>query len=234
MVARILEKAKFSGTFRKIIAKTTLGALSIYAIMMGSDNQVYSFPSLISVAHAEAASPCTGNAGKIDLIKQSANGFFKNMRFSDEPYDARKLAFKDEAGKDHTLAEFSGKTLLVNLWASWCVPCRTEMPELANLKRSIHSDSFDVMAINIDKTASDEKVKDFLKSIKADNIVFYRDQSMDVFNEVRKQGLAVGLPITMLIDKNGCLLGSYNGSAPWSNADSEKLMKAAMEADKKD
>lgn len=234
MVARILEKAKFSGKIRKIIATTTLGALSIYAIMMGSDNQVYSFPSLISVAHADAASSCTVKPEKIDKLKQAANGFFKNMRFADEPYDAAKLNFKDEAGKDHTLAEFSGKTLLVNLWASWCVPCRSEMPELANLKRSLGNDAFDVMAINIDKTATDEKVKDFLKSIKADNIVFYRDQSMDIFNEVRKQGLAMGLPITMLIDKNGCLLASYNGSAPWSNADSEKLMKAAMEVDKKD
>ena len=234
MVARIPENVKFSRKFRKIISKIALGTLSIYAIMTASDNQVYSFPSLISVAQAETGSGCTANSGKIDKLKQSADGFFKNMRFAEEPYDATKLTFKDETGKDHRLAEFSGKTLLLNLWASWCVPCRTEMPELANLKRSLGNDSFDVIAINIDKTASDEKVKDFLKSIKADNIVFYRDQSMDVFNDVRKQGLAMGLPVTMLIDKNGCLLGSYNGSAPWSNADSEKLMKAAMEADKKD
>ena len=88
MVARILEKAKSSGKIRKIIATTTLGVLSIYAIMMGSDNQVYSFPSLISVAQAEAASSCTVKPEKIDKLKQAANGFFKNMRFEVETSDA--------------------------------------------------------------------------------------------------------------------------------------------------
>lgn len=234
MVTRILEGAKTTGKLRKIITKTALYTLSIYAIMVGSDNQVSSFSSLISVANAQEASPCTVDGDKINTLKQASNGFFKNMRFAEKPFDTKKLSFKDETGNTHTLGEFSGKTLLVNLWASWCVPCRTEMPELANLKRAIGGESFDVIAINIDKTASNDKVKDFLATIKADNIAFYRDQSMDVFNEVRKQGLALGLPITMLIDKKGCLLASYNGSAPWSNIDSENLMKAAIEADKTD
>lgn len=233
MVVRLLHYAKLIGKFRHKAVIATLSAFSIYAIIVGSDNQVRYFPSLITAATAQEPSNCIISAELMAQLKQSARGFFNNMRFADKPYDVSKFTFKDAEGNDHTLAEFSGKTLLVNLWASWCVPCRTEMPELANLKRSIGSDNFDVIAINIDKTATDEKVKNFLSSIKADNIVFYRDQSMNIFNQARKQGLALGLPITMLIGKNGCLLASYNGSAPWSNVDSETLMKAAIEAQRK-
>ncbi len=231
MVARIFQYAKIAGKFRQKIAIASISVLSIYAIIVGSDNQLRYFPSLITSAHAEESDHCVLQQEKITALKQSANGFFKNMRFPDNAYDTRKLSFKDATGKDHTLAEFGGKTLLVNLWASWCVPCRTEMPELSNLKRNMPSDHFDVIAINIDKTASDDKVKAFLSSIHADNIVFYRDQSMEIFNDLRKQGLALGLPITMLVDKNGCLLASYNGSAPWSNSDSETLMKTAVKQD---
>ena len=234
MVVRLLHYANLIGKFQFKTVIAIISVLSIYAIIAGSDNQDHHFPSLIANAGAQETNNCTINAQRTTRLKQSAQGFFKNMRFADTPYDARTLSFKDSEGKDHTLGEFSGKTLLVNLWASWCVPCRTEMPELANLKRNIAGNNFDVIAINIDKNATDEKVRDFLTSIKADNIVFYRDRSMDIFNNVRKQGLALGLPITMLIDKNGCLLASYNGSAPWSNVDSETLMKAAIEADTKD
>lgn len=231
MVERIFPCVKIIRKFRLNIAIASISILCIYAIIIGSDNQVHYFPSLISKASAQAAEHCEAAPEKIDALKQSANGFFKNMRFTDISYDMRELSFKDESGKSHTLGEFTGKTLLVNIWASWCVPCRTEMPELANLKRNMANSNFDVIAINIDKTAPDEKVRAFLSSIKADNIVFYRDQSMEVFNNARKQGLALGLPITMLVDKGGCLTASYNGSAPWSNVDAETLMKAAIKAD---
>ncbi|WP_297322598.1 TlpA disulfide reductase family protein [uncultured Bartonella sp.] len=244
MVVKLFHFTRMLG---KLCHKTAIAAssvFSIYAITIGSDNLVRHFPSLIINAQAQETNSkdtgaketndCSINKETITKLKQSAHGFFKNMRFADTAYDTRNFTFKDSEGNDHSLKEFSGKVLLVNLWASWCIPCRTEMPELANLKRNIGGDNFDVIAINIDKTATDEKIRNFLQSIKADNIVFYRDQTMTIFNDVRKQGLALGLPITMLIDRNGCILASYNGSAPWSNVDSETLMKTALDAGKTD
>lgn len=231
MVANFLQRAKTTGKYRQIFAAACISALSIYAIMIGHDNQHRYFPSLISSANAQEAKHCALDSQKIQTVKQSADGFFKNLRFADEAYDAKKLSFKDADGKDRTLGEFAGKTLLVNLWAIWCIPCRTEMPELANLKRDMAGENFDVLAINIDKAASREKVQAFLNDVKADNLVFHRDQTMDIFNQLRRDGLALGLPVTMLIDKNGCLIASFNGSAPWGDTDSQTLMKAAVKAD---
>ncbi len=150
------------------------------------------------------------------------------MRFVDTPADMNQLSFKDIQGKDHKLAEFTGKPLLINLWAIWCAPCRTEMPELAQLKREMGGENFDVIAINVDKIASSEKIQKFLQDVHADNLLYYRDETMEIFNNIRKQGLALGLPVTLLINKEGYLIASFNGAAPWANDDAKTLIKAVM------
>lgn len=160
--------------------------------------------------------------------KKAAKGFFSHLRFADTPSDMNQLSFKDLQGKDHKLSEFTGKPMLINLWAIWCLPCRTEMPELAQLKRELGGKNFDVIAINIDQAASPEKIQQFLQNINADNLLYYRDETMSIFNNVRKQGLALGLPITFLIDKNGHLIASFNGAAPWANDDAKALIKAVI------
>ncbi|WP_019221011.1 TlpA disulfide reductase family protein [Bartonella senegalensis] len=163
---------------------------------------------------------------KMVAIKKSAKGFFAHLRFADTPTDMNQLSFKDLEGKNHQLSEFTGKPMLINLWAIWCLPCRTEMPELAQLKRELGGENFDVMAINIDQTASPEKIQQFLQNVGADNLLYYRDETMAIFNNVRKQGLALGLPITFLIDKKGHLIASFNGAAPWADDDAKTLIKA--------
>ncbi len=173
------------------------------------------------------------NTGKLQeekmvAIKKAAKGFFSHLRFADTPSDMNQLSFKDLQGKDHKLSEFTGKPMLINLWAIWCLPCRTEMPELAQLKRELGGKNFDVIAINIDQAASPEKIQQFLQNINADNLLYYRDETMSIFNNVRKQGLALGLPITFLIDKNGHLIASFNGAAPWANDDAKALIKAVI------
>ncbi|KEC56013.1 TlpA disulfide reductase family protein [Bartonella koehlerae] len=171
------------------------------------------------------------NVGKIQeekmvAIRKAAKGFFTHLRFADTPYDMNQLSFKNLQGKYHKLGEFTGKPMLINLWAIWCLPCRTEMPELAQLKRELGGENFDVIAINIDQAASPEKIQQFLQNIGADNLLYYRDETMSIFNNLRKQGLALGLPITFLIDKKGHLIASFNGAAPWANDDAKALIKA--------
>lgn len=206
-------------------------ALSLYAIMIGDDNQLHAFPTFTASAQAQEISQCTMNAQKKEHIKKSAKGFFQNMRFADDPYNASSLHFNDAKGNPTTLAASNGKTRLVNLWAIWCVPCRTEMPELAQLQTKLGSESFEVLAINIDKVASEEKINAFLKEVKADNLALHRDQTMGIFNQIRRDGLALGLPVTLLIDKDGCLIASFNGAAPWADEDSQTLMRAAIDTE---
>lgn len=203
-------------------------ALSLYTIMNHHNKRESFFSNFISTAIAKETNTVKTRAEKMMAIKKAAKGFFAHIRFSDNPYDMKQLSFKDIQGKDHKLAEFTGKPMLVNLWAIWCAPCRAEMPELAQLKRELGGETFDVIAINTDKTAPPEKIQQFLQEVHADNLLYYRDETMDIFNNIRKQGLALGLPITLLIDKNGYLIASYNGAAPWANDDAKALIKAVI------
>ncbi|WP_375703213.1 TlpA disulfide reductase family protein [Bartonella sp. AD13SXNS] len=197
--------------------------ISLYAIKSYHDKSGASYATFISKENIEKVQD-----KKMTAIQKAATGLFAHMRFTDTLLDMKNLSFKDIQRKDHTLADFTGKPILINLWAIWCVPCRTEMPELAQLKRELGGENFDVIAINIDKAASPEKIQQFLQDIHADNLVYYRDETMNIFNDMRKQGLALGLPVTLLVDKNGYLIASYNGAAPWANDDAKALIKAVM------
>ncbi|PIT70616.1 TlpA family protein disulfide reductase [Bartonella tribocorum] len=200
-----------------------LVCVSLYAIKSHHNKNSFFSTYFISKENTEKI-----QEKKMTTIQKAATGFFAHMRFTDTPLDMNTLSFKDIQGKDHTLAEFNGKPILINLWAIWCMPCRTEMPDLAQLKRELGGENFDVIAINIDKAASSEKIQQFLQDIHADNLVYYRDETMNIFNDMRKQGIALGLPVTLLIDKNGYLIASYNGAAPWANDDAKTLIKAVM------
>ncbi|MBB4075833.1 thiol-disulfide isomerase/thioredoxin [Bartonella fuyuanensis] len=201
-----------------------LVGINLYAIKSHYDKSASFFANFTSKENTEKI-----QNKKMMAIQKAATGLFSHMRFTDTRLDMKNFSFKDIQGKDHTLADFIGKPILINLWAIWCTPCRIEMPELAQLKRELGGENFDVIAINIDKTASPEKIQRFLQDIHADNLVYYRDETMNIFNDMRKQGLALGLPITLLIDKNGYLIASYNGSAPWANDDAKALIKAVMQ-----
>ncbi|WP_102829962.1 TlpA disulfide reductase family protein [Bartonella bovis] len=206
-------------------------ALSLYATI-NHDHKTPLFPHFISVAKAQETNTNKIKAEKIIAIKKETKGFFKHIRFADTSYNIGQFSFKDIQGKDHKFSEFTGKPLLINLWAIWCAPCRVEMPELAQLKRDMKEENFDVIAINIDKVASPEKIQQFLREVHADNLTYYRDEKMNIFTNIRKQGLALGLPITLLVDQDGDLIASFNGIAPWANDDAKAFIKTIIKKTK--
>lgn len=193
------------------------GFAAVYVKGMGSGNGAESAASNGDCKIAPARKAALAAAAKGEVAALS-------------PLDVPRrldLSFKGADGKDLTLANFTGKTVLLNLWATWCFPCREEMPALDRLQNQAGNNNFEVVAINIDK-GSDEKPKQFLQEAKILHLTSYRDNSLGVFNTVKKEGLAVGLPVTLLIDAKGCALGSMNGPAHWDSADAMALIKAAM------
>jgi thiol-disulfide isomerase/thioredoxin len=143
------------------------------------------------------------------------------------PVSLHDVSFKGADGQPLSIGNFSGKTLLLNVWATWCVPCREEMPALNALEKSMGNDKFEVVAVNID-TGDDEKPKAFRTDYGIDKLGYYRDSTMGVFNALKKQGLAFGLPVTLLIDSKGCLVSAMNGPAAWDSDDAKNLIKAAV------
>ncbi len=201
------------------LAGVVAGAAAVYVKRMGSGNG--------DGETAAVVAECAASKGTAMAIAPFAKGEVAALAAADEPRRLQTLAFKGADGKDMTLDGFAGKTVLVNLWATWCVPCREEMPALNALQKDLGSDKFEVVAINID-TGDDEKPKAFLTETGVDALGFYRDPTMDVFNVLKKEGLAFGLPATFLLDDKGCLIGSMNGPAEWHSNDAKALIGAAL------
>src|ERR1700728_2150460 len=103
------------------------------------------------------------------------------------------LAFKDGAGRDRTLKDWRGRTVLLNLWATWCVPCRKEMPALDALEGDLGGPNFEVVAVNID-TRDPEKPRAFLKEVGVTHLSYYSDESAKVFQDLKLAGKAFGMP----------------------------------------
>ncbi|OCP07892.1 TlpA disulfide reductase family protein [Ensifer sp. LC14] len=194
-----------------------VGAAAVYVKETGSGNG----------EPAETASAsCPLTAAKVASLTRFMKGQGAAMSPASSPRPIA-LDFNGPDGKPTNVSAFAGKTLLVNLWATWCVPCREEMPALNALQKSLGSDKFEVVAINID-VGDDEKPKAFLDETAVHELAYYRDASMGVFNNMKKEGLAFGLPATLLLDDKGCLIGSMNGPAAWDSDDAKALISAAL------
>jgi thiol-disulfide isomerase/thioredoxin len=138
-----------------------------------------------------------------------------------------ELAFAGPDGEALTVASFSGRTVLLNLWATWCAPCRKEMPALDRLEAAMGGEKFAVVAVNVD-TGNPERAQRFLDEIQVTQLPWYADPSLKVFNEMKSRGLALGLPTTLLIDGKGCQLGVLAGPAEWDSEDARLLVSAAI------
>ncbi len=174
-----------------------------------------------------ASADCAMSKDIAARITPLLKGQVAAMVTANEPRKLTTVAFNGPDGKPMTLDHFAGKTVLFNLWATWCVPCREEMPALNALEKDMGSDRFQVVPVNID-TGDDEKPKAFLSETGVDSLGLYRDNTIEVFNSLKKEGLAFGLPVTLLLDGKGCLISAMNGPAAWDSEDAKALIKGAI------
>jgi thiol-disulfide isomerase/thioredoxin len=174
---------------------------------------------------ADAA--CAGAVKAAAQLTPLVHGEVAALSLAERPFRVPDLAFKDAAGHDHTLADWRGRTVLLNLWATWCVPCRKEMPALDALQSDLGGPHFDVVAVNID-TRDPEKPLAFLKQIGVTRLAYYSDQSAVVYEDLKSAGKAFGMPTTLLVDPSGCEIGNMAGPAEWASDDGVKLVTAAI------
>ncbi|THK35264.1 TlpA family protein disulfide reductase [Ensifer sp. MPMI2T] len=204
-----------------------VGAAAVYVKETGSGNATR--PGDRTATQTAEGGSCPQTKEKVATLTPFMKGQVAAMTPAADPRPISGLAFNGPDGKPLTLADFAGKAILVNLWATWCVPCREEMPALNGLQKALGGDRFAVVAINID-TGDDEKPKAFLDEIGVHELGYYRDASMGVFNTLKKEGLAFGLPATILLDEKGCLIGSMNGPAAWDSEDAKSLIQATLKS----
>lgn len=183
-----------------------------------------------NVSDGGGSAQCSAAPALAETIKPLARGQIAAMTSVSEPISLASLTFNAPDGTQTSVADLAGKTLLINLWATWCAPCREEMPALDELQTTMGSDSFEVIAVNIDQ-GGDEKPKNFLNEIGVSSLGFYRDNTMGIFNTLKKDGYAFGLPVTLLVDDKGCLLANMNGPAHWSGDDAKAYIGKVLAAE---
>ncbi|MBU6155557.1 MAG: TlpA family protein disulfide reductase [Alphaproteobacteria bacterium] len=133
------------------------------------------------------------------------------------------LAFTDAAGKSLTLADFRGKVVVLNLWATWCTPCVAEMPMLDRLQKELGDEGVVVLALSIDRGGS-KAVQEFFERTGVRHLGVYVDPSMRSTTDLR----APGLPTTLLIDPEGTELGRVIGPMEWDSPEAKELVRTAM------
>ena len=139
------------------------------------------------------------------------------------------LSFLDPQGAPTSLRALRGDVLLVNFWATWCIPCRIEMPALSALQTAYEGRGAKVVTINLDVgTDGPQKAAAFLEEINTPNLPLYADPTLKSFEALRQRGAALGLPTTLLIGPDGCEWGVLQGPAEWNTPDGHRLVDAAI------
>jgi thiol-disulfide isomerase/thioredoxin len=171
-----------------------------------------------------ACRPAVALSRKLEPL---AHGEVAALTMATTPFKLPDLAFDDADGKPKKLSDWRGRTVLVNLWATWCVPCRREMPALDALQAKLGGPNFEVVAVNID-TRDPGKPKNFLKDANLTRLSYFTDQKAKVFQDLKSVGRALGMPTSVLVDSQGCEIATIAGPAEWSSDDAVKLISAAL------
>jgi thiol-disulfide isomerase/thioredoxin len=198
------------------------GAMPIY-ILAAALAAIAGFAVISLVAVPDAGQPvrtvaaedAAGDAGK-------PSGLEKLVRV--EPASALPdITFVDGEGRDRNLAEWRGKVVLVNLWATWCAPCKREMPGLDRLQAKLGGADFAVLPISLDRTGP-EKPRQFLTSNGLKNLGLFLDRGNTLMQTLR----VPGLPLSALIDRQGREIARLAGPAEWDSAEAESIIRAAI------
>jgi thiol-disulfide isomerase/thioredoxin len=136
------------------------------------------------------------------------------------PQDA---SFSDAQGQRHTLADWKGKVLLVNLWATWCGPCKLEMPSLDRLQAKMGGPAFAVLTVSVNRDGVG-KPQAFFKENKIANLQVLNDETSEFTSKMR----AGGLPVTLLLDREGREIARVLGPAEWDSEEALSLIREAV------
>ena len=163
------------------------------------------------------ATPVAVPAGEAPTLQ---GPFADNFTLLDPPVPAPPESFQDLDGAPVRLADFGGRVVLLNFWATWCAPCIREMPSLDRLQAALGDEGLSVVAVSIDR-AGGKVVAPFAEKLGLEHLGLYLDPKSKFS---RTFGLS-GLPATFLIDAEGRLVGGMNGPAEWDSPDAMALIR---------
>jgi thiol-disulfide isomerase/thioredoxin len=196
-----------------------LAAVAGSAIVLLVLGYEYGRQALFPASAVREPTPAVEAGGSPDSVKPLELSVF------DRPRDLPEIRFADEEGHDLTLGDFRGRVVLLNVWATWCVPCRKEMPTLDRLQARLGGKDFLVIALSIDREGA-VPVKRFYQELKLEKMGIYVDPSGK-----GSRPLAIpGVPTTLLIDRQGREIARKMGPAEWDGAEMVSLVERTIHA----
>lgn len=147
-----------------------------------------------------------------------AAGGFRQL----DPVSPPDLALKDLAGVSRSLDDYKGKVVLVNFWATWCPPCRREMPSMQRLKEKMSGRSF--VMLGVDSAEQREEVEAFLKLVKVDFPIL-----LDPDTAATRRWKVFALPTSFLVDRNGKVRYSISGPTEWDEGEAVQIIELLMQ-----
>jgi thiol-disulfide isomerase/thioredoxin len=176
--------------------------------------------AVLYTALAISANPAVADVAKAESLRE---GTMKKLIFN-APKPVSDESCTDASGTKLTLAEFQGKYLLVNFWATWCAPCRKEMPQLAELQEEFGGDTFQVVTIATGRNPL-PAIDRFFDEIGVVNLPKYLDPRSSL---ARDSGV-LGLPITLILDPEGREIARMRGDAEWNGESAKAVIRALIE-----
>ena len=196
-----------------------IGFAAVYVTFSPSDNR-----SSQKSRSDMAVSPAVKTARKssTNMVGTRLNsGQMATFVFNKSKPSVPEVVFTDGNGRKRTLKDWQGKVVLLNLWATWCAPCRREMPDLDKLQGALGSKDFEVVAVSVDRKGL-AAAKRFLQQIKVKNLGLYNDATARMAAKLK----VLGMPTTLLLDRQGREIGRLVGPAEWNSEDARRLIKA--------
>jgi thiol-disulfide isomerase/thioredoxin len=204
------------------IVAAIAGFGTVYVSFAPSDNGSSGAGGSTTAAGGAQSVPAGGGASPLaDLNK----GAMAPLVARPQPIDLPQFSFVAGDGTEKSLKDFAGRILLLNIWATWCIPCREEMPALDKLEAKLGGENFAVVAVNIDKGGQD-KAAAFLKDTGATHLPLYTDPTGKLFATLK----LVGMPTTLIIDRGGKEIARLVGPADWASPEAAAVIEAAVAA----
>jgi len=203
------------GFGKPLLAAAVVATVAVVAFTLASRN---------TEAVAEVCEPAVD---VVERLAPHARGQLAAVNVHDVPRLPPDMEFTGPDGETLTLADFADRTVLVNFWATWCAPCREEMPALNAVQTEFGSDDFEVVAINVD-TRNLDRPRAWLEEHGITDLRFYAEHQGTLLQTMQRSGHVVGLPTTVIFGPQNCELAILRGYADWASEDAFRFLREAL------
>jgi thiol-disulfide isomerase/thioredoxin len=174
---------------------------------------------VLYTALALGANTATADVAALEALR---DGDMKKLTFHSSPQPVPDTPFATWEGDEARLSDYAGKHIVLNFWATWCAPCRKEMPQLSALQAELGGDAFEVVTIATGRNPP-QAMQRFFEEIGVDNLPLHMDPKQALARDMA----VMGLPITVILNPEGQEIARMRGDADWSS-DSAKAIVSAL------